>query len=285
MGWFSRWRQRKESKKNKTSEPKASYDLYNDSQTQNLGLDEGNDVSVAYEESLVNQFNQPAEEMNETPMMSMPYSNDDAMAAMAEQMPMPEMPAAESMDMMEEPNFEAAAEDQEMAMPVEPMDQMMSDSEASVETEMTEEEMPMVSMPEMNEPEVASEMMTEETTTEIKKTRTRKISADKTKTKTLTTETKKKKEDSQMKTKTTSTSTPNSGTSRNIYYVSIRKDKDGKKQGWEVKKEKAGRITKLCATKEEAISLVKSLAENQGSTCIIRKADGSIQETLKFDKK
>lgn len=70
---------------------------------------------------------------------------------------------------------------------------------------------------------------------------------------------------------------------RNIYYVSARKDKDGKKVGWEVKKEKAAKITKLCSTKEEAIALVKELAGNQGSTCIIRKMDGSIQETLRFE--
>lgn len=70
---------------------------------------------------------------------------------------------------------------------------------------------------------------------------------------------------------------------RRIYYVSARKDKDGKKIGWEVKKEKAAKITKLCATKAEAIALVKELASNQGYTCIIRKVDGSIQETIKFD--
>lgn len=72
-------------------------------------------------------------------------------------------------------------------------------------------------------------------------------------------------------------------TRRNIYYVSARKDKDGKKLGWEVKKEKADRITKICATKEEAIALVKSLAQKQKSTIIIRKVDGTIQETIKFD--
>lgn len=76
----------------------------------------------------------------------------------------------------------------------------------------------------------------------------------------------------------------NKSTGRNIYYVSARKDKDGKKIGWEVKKEKAIKITKLCATKEEAVMLVKELAGNRGSTCIIRKMDGSIQETIKFDK-
>ena len=72
-------------------------------------------------------------------------------------------------------------------------------------------------------------------------------------------------------------------TRRNIYYVCARKDKDGKKIGWEVKKEKADRITKICATKDEAIALVKSLAEKQKSTIIIRKVDGSIQETIKYN--
>lgn len=84
-------------------------------------------------------------------------------------------------------------------------------------------------------------------------------------------------------TNTTAKKVPATNKGRNIYYVSVRKDKDGKKLGWEVKKEKAAKITKLCATKEEALALVKSLADNQGSTCIIRKMDGSIQETIKFD--
>ena len=70
---------------------------------------------------------------------------------------------------------------------------------------------------------------------------------------------------------------------RNIYYVSARKDKAGKKLGWEVKKENASKITKLCETKEQAIEYVKEKAGNQGSTCIIRKVDGSIDKTLKFD--
>lgn len=69
---------------------------------------------------------------------------------------------------------------------------------------------------------------------------------------------------------------------RNIYYVSARKDKEGKKTGWEVKKENADKITKLCKTKEEAIEFVKEKAGNQGSTCIIRKMDGSIEKTMKF---
>lgn len=72
---------------------------------------------------------------------------------------------------------------------------------------------------------------------------------------------------------------------RNIYYVSARKDNKGKKLGWEVKKENANKITKLCETKEQAIEFVKEKAGNQGSTCIIRKLDGSIDKTIKFEAK
>lgn len=85
-----------------------------------------------------------------------------------------------------------------------------------------------------------------------------------------------------MKTKTISIDT-NDKKGRNIYYVSARKDKTGKKLGWEVKKENATKITKFCDTKEQAIEYVKEKAGNQGSTCIIRKVDGSIDKTLKFD--
>lgn len=101
-----------------------------------------------------------------------------------------------------------------------------------------------------------------------------------------------KKDDEKMKTSNssvgrtkTTTIKKEQSSGRNIYYVSMRKDDNGKKLGWEVKKEKAAKITKLCETKEEAIALVKQLAGNQGSTCIIRKMDGSIQETLKFKDK
>ncbi|MDK2820019.1 MAG: DUF2188 domain-containing protein [Mycoplasmataceae bacterium] len=72
---------------------------------------------------------------------------------------------------------------------------------------------------------------------------------------------------------------------RNIYYVSARKDKNGKKVGWEVKKENATKVTRLVNTKEEALEIVKELAGNQESTIIIRKFDGSIQETVKFKVK
>lgn len=72
---------------------------------------------------------------------------------------------------------------------------------------------------------------------------------------------------------------------RNIYYISARKNDDGKVIGWEVKKEKCERITALCKTKEEALEKVKALASNSGATVIIRKMDGSIQDTLKFSSK
>lgn len=72
---------------------------------------------------------------------------------------------------------------------------------------------------------------------------------------------------------------------RNIYYVSARKDKNGKKIGWEVKKENATKVTRIVDTKDEAIEIVKELAGNNESTVIIRKMDGSIQETMKFKNK
>ncbi|MGL5617860.1 MAG: DUF2188 domain-containing protein [Metamycoplasmataceae bacterium] len=72
---------------------------------------------------------------------------------------------------------------------------------------------------------------------------------------------------------------------RNIYYVSARKDKTGKKIGWEIKKENASKVTRIVDTKEEALAIVKELAGNNESTVIIRKVDGSIQETIKFKNK
>ena len=72
---------------------------------------------------------------------------------------------------------------------------------------------------------------------------------------------------------------------RNIYYISARKDSANKVVGWEVKKEKCERVTAVCKTKEEALEKVNSLAANVAATVIIRKMDGSIQETLKFSSK
>lgn len=75
-----------------------------------------------------------------------------------------------------------------------------------------------------------------------------------------------------------------SKTARNIYYLSARKDDETKKViGWEVKREKCQKVTALCKTKEEALAKVKELASKSGATVIIRKMDGSIQDTLKFE--
>ncbi len=69
---------------------------------------------------------------------------------------------------------------------------------------------------------------------------------------------------------------------RNIYYLSARKV-DGKLEGWEVKRENCDRITAVCKTKEEALAKVKTLAAKSGATVIVRKADGTIQDTIKFN--
>lgn len=69
------------------------------------------------------------------------------------------------------------------------------------------------------------------------------------------------------------------------YYISVKKDKTGKKLGWEVKK--GYNLEKLCSSKDEALTYVKTVVEqeNQEATCTIRKVDGSIQEKLKFNRK
>lgn len=72
---------------------------------------------------------------------------------------------------------------------------------------------------------------------------------------------------------------------RNIYYISARKNDEGKVIGWEVKKEKCEKITTLCKSKEISLEKVKALAANSGATVIIRKMDGTIQDTLKFASK
>ena len=92
------------------------------------------------------------------------------------------------------------------------------------------------------------------------------------------------------KTKTETSTTklktnPSKPLGRNIYYVSARKDKHGKKIGWEVKKENSLKVTRIVNTKEEALEIVKELAGSHESTVIIRKVDGSIQETIKFKSK
>ncbi len=69
---------------------------------------------------------------------------------------------------------------------------------------------------------------------------------------------------------------------RNIYYLSARKDKDGKKDCWEIKMENCKKVSALADTKEEAIKKAKELAGKKSATIIIRKIDGSIQETIKY---
>ncbi|MGL4617031.1 MAG: DUF2188 domain-containing protein, partial [Mycoplasmoidaceae bacterium] len=73
-----------------------------------------------------------------------------------------------------------------------------------------------------------------------------------------------------------------SSTKRNIYHVSPRRDKAGKKIGWEVKLEGSKKVTSICKTKDEAISKVKSFASNRGATIMIKKSNGSHQETIKL---
>lgn len=88
-----------------------------------------------------------------------------------------------------------------------------------------------------------------------------------------------------MSTTTTMSTSTTEKKGRNIYYISARKNDEGKVIGWEVKKEKCEKITALCKTKEIALEKVKALAANSGATVIIRKMDGTIQDTLKFASK
>lgn len=71
---------------------------------------------------------------------------------------------------------------------------------------------------------------------------------------------------------------------RNIYYLSARKDKDGKKECWEIKMENCDRVSALVPTKAEAIKKAKELAGKKSATIIIRKVDGKIQETIKCNE-
>ncbi|MDE5767605.1 MAG: DUF2188 domain-containing protein [Malacoplasma sp.] len=68
---------------------------------------------------------------------------------------------------------------------------------------------------------------------------------------------------------------------RNIYYLSARKGKDGKKDCWEIKMENCKKVSALADTKDEAIKKAKELAGKKSATIIVRKVDGSIQETIK----
>lgn len=66
---------------------------------------------------------------------------------------------------------------------------------------------------------------------------------------------------------------------RNIYYLTCRKDKNGKKTGWEVKIEKAKKVTGIFETKEKALAKIRQLAGNKGATVIVYKLDGTVQTT------
>ncbi|MGL5640570.1 MAG: DUF2188 domain-containing protein [Mycoplasmoidaceae bacterium] len=92
----------------------------------------------------------------------------------------------------------------------------------------------------------------------------------------------KKASSSKKKPAKKSSSSKSTSTNRNIYHVSPRKDKAGKKIGWEVKLEGSKKVTSFCKTKDEAISKVKLFASNKGATIMIKKADGSHQETIKL---
>ncbi len=70
----------------------------------------------------------------------------------------------------------------------------------------------------------------------------------------------------------------------NTYYVTVRYD--GKnKDGWEIKRGNASKVSAVTKTKEEAIAKVKVLAKNSDATVIIYKQDGVIDETLKLGSK
>ena len=134
-----------------------------------------------------------------------------------------------------------------------------------------------------NKPEIAyseEQSSNKETKTAETGTKSKKSSSTRT-----TTTTVKAKKDNTRTTTTRTSKDSDMAKGRNIYYVSVRKDKNGKKIGWEVKKENADKVTKVCETKEQAIDFVREKAGNQGSTCIIRKVDGSIDKTMKFDTK
>ncbi len=70
----------------------------------------------------------------------------------------------------------------------------------------------------------------------------------------------------------------------NTYYVTVRYD--GKnKDGWEIKRGNAAKVTAVTKTKEEAKAKVKQLAKNSEATVIIYKQDGVIDETYKITSK
>ena len=70
----------------------------------------------------------------------------------------------------------------------------------------------------------------------------------------------------------------------NIYYVTAREEKN-KKVGWEVKRGSAAKVSAFLKTKEEALEKVRELARNSEATVMIYRADGSLQDTITFNKK
>ena len=89
-----------------------------------------------------------------------------------------------------------------------------------------------------------------------------------------------KKKDNKKETKKETKKEPT-----NIYYVTLREDNKGNKIGWEIKRGSAAKVSAIAKTKEEALEKVKEYAKNSEATVMIYKADGSLQDTIKFNKK
>ena len=217
MGLFSFFKRKKNKDNTSTNIPKASYDLYNNGETQNINSYENSNLLVAYEETVAKN---ESEKIDDLQALDNAETVETPIADTEVQQETPQVDASEQVNSELESN------------PIEPAVENAPMDEAPAETVATEEQ-----------PAEAANL----------------------------TETSEEKEMAQTKT--------------TAYYISVKKDKSGKKLGWEVKK---GRNPeKLCANKEEALSYVKSVVEqeNQEATCVIRKTDGSVQEKLKFNKK
>lgn len=91
------------------------------------------------------------------------------------------------------------------------------------------------------------------------------------------------KSDTKQKTKPTTKKTSKKEPT-NIYYVTAREEKN-KKVGWEVKRGSAAKVSAFLKTKEEALEKVRELARNSEATVMIYRADGSLQDTITFNKK
>lgn len=216
MGLFSFFKRKKNKDNTNTNIPKASYDLYNNGETQNINSYENSNLLVAYEETVAKN---ESEKIDDLQALDNAETGETPIADEVQQ-ETPQVDASEQANSELENNpIEHVAENAQIdETPVEPTATETQPAEVANETETSEEK-------------------------------------------------------SMAQTKTTA------------YYISVKKDKSGKKLGWEVKK---GRNPeKLCANKEEALSYVKSVVEqeNQEATCVIRKTDGSVQEKLKFNKK